>query len=223
MYCGLKIADIIPLSHMIKSAAGIRKKVLVLSAMIAAVMIPIPAAAAFSYTPVSTCIPVTVENAAATATIVAEYKDDVPAPEKKSLTPDGEGRCYFNITFDEPGEYIYTITQTQTDKTVTADKTKYEALISVTDNTENGELTCSIAVNSAGSEKKLDEVRFLNKLPEEKENPETSGGSSGTNVSGKSGGNVKTGDENNIAMLAGVMLVSVAGIVLIVRKKSITI
>lgn len=220
MYCGLKIADIIPLSHIKKSAAGIRKKVLVLSAMLAAVMIPIPAAAAFSYAPVSASIPVTVENAAATATIVAEYKEDVPAPEKNSLTPDGNGWCSFNISFNEPGEYTYTITQTQTDKTVTADKSKYEALICVSDTKESGELSCSVSVNAAGSDNKLDEIRFLNKLPGNEENPKTSGGSGSQTVSGKSGNYVKTGDENNIAILAGLLFVSVAGIVLVVRKKS---
>ncbi len=127
--------------------------------------------------PVTAEIPVSVEikdaaelPKAETFTVTLRPVDGAPMPEKAEqeakLTFAGTGKQSFPaISFDEPGDYRYTLEQEISDTTVCwIDETKYEILVRVFVNDQDNSLY--VVFTDATGENKAEEFKFVNSVYE---------------------------------------------------------
>ena len=128
--------------------------------------------------PVTAEIPVSVEikdaaelPKAETFTITLRPVDGAPMPagysQEAKLTFTAAGKQSFPaISYDEPGDYRYTLEQEISDKTVCwIDETRYEILVKVFVDETTGELKTPVFTDATG-EQKAEEFKFVNSVYE---------------------------------------------------------
>ena len=137
---------------------------------------------------------VTVKNAPGTVKI--EALDGAPEPVTAELTLQGDGS--FLMSFTEPGDYDYKITQIPgTKKGVTYDSTVYHLRVSVISDDE-GKLSTQMTLSTEGSAHKPAACVFTNELPTPSPSPKPT--------------RPKTGDESQPWLYASLFLLSAAGL-----------
>ena len=180
--------------------------------LISALIILASANTAFAdyiYSPVTVTIPVQVEQAIDTATVVIEG-EGVPTPAETEVKPDSEGKASFSMTYIEPGTYKYQVSQRQTGAGIIADDTVYEATVFISTVEETGELTSQVLVYMKSNDDKPNLLKFTNKpivtktpapTPTEKAEKDNTTGTTGSknssNVSSTSSANPKSGNESD--------------------------
>lgn len=133
-------------------------------------------------------------------------EEGIPMPTVKEALINGAGTVKFDtISFDDPGTYHYLIRQkTQGGKGWIIDSKEYQMTIFVKRNAE-GQLLLTVWGNQEGTEEKVTAFRFENTYRE----PGTSNPPSKTNPP-----TVKTGDSVSFRTTAGIVCLSMIGIVL---------
>ena len=163
----------------------------------------------YIYSPVTVTIPVQVEQAIDTATVVIEG-EDVPMPAETEVKPDSEGKASFSMTYIEPGTYRYQVSQRQTGTGIIADDTVYEATVFISTVEETGELTSQVLVYMKSNDDKPNLLKFTNKpivtkaptpTPTEKtekdKTTDTTGSKNSSNTSSTSSANPKSGNKSD--------------------------
>ena len=161
--------------------------------------------------------------------IRAEDKS-APQPDRSRLEVTG-GQGSFHITVDEPGTYVYLVSQEKgSDKTVVYDKTTYEIHIFVVNKEENTaeasaldhkpELDYTMTVNYAGTDEKPGKLAFLNKSAKREKPAESTEQSTepGTDQPPQNT-NVRTGDSTPLVLLIVILCVAFAGIAVLLILK----
>ena len=117
---------------------------------------PVQALAAQSMTAV---IPFAVEYAP--ATVVLEAIDGAPMPETSEFTGVSSGA--FEITYNDPGNYYYTVRQTGgTDENIQYDDTVYDVAVSILVNEGTGDWYAIVVISIDGDAHKPDSIAFDN-------------------------------------------------------------
>lgn len=110
---------------------------------------------AFAAKTVSASIPVEIEGGG-TAIVIAEV--NCPLPERSSIEVADDASENINITFSQPGDYIYTI-RAESDDVNQYSPVYYTASIAV--RTDGGELTVTVILTKADSDYKPDSCSFV--------------------------------------------------------------
>ena len=130
--------------------------------------------------------------------------------EQTELELKGGEKGFFQISYNYPGNYNYTVSQIAgTDKKTTYDNTEYQVDVYVTES-ENGELFAQLILYLKGEDEKKAELAFKNTRETEKgssNTPNTAKGKTDTRHK------VKTGDTTDIILWSVFLVIS--GMVLI--------
>ena len=123
----------------------------------------------------------------------------------------------FELGYDEPGTYEYTVRQVtdKKDAGIIYDDSAYDVTLFIASK-DDGTLYHEISVFKNGSIKKTDKLIFENRKKEEKKEKTSSGGSGGK------GGRTKTGDTKNLVMWAKVTAASAffLSVMLLLRRRN---
>jgi pilin isopeptide linkage protein len=120
--------------------------------------------------------------------------------EVTTVTNDAEGNIAFTLRFTEAGVYTYTMSEAAGDAAyIDYDETTYEIVVTVVDNGSGSLIVESVTVNGAAAATDALEIVFQNIYAEPP---------------------AKTGDETNVALYMGMILVSITALaVLVIDKK----
>lgn len=145
--------------------------------------------------------------------IDSENKDILP--EQTQLQINGTGS--FNLSYNEPGIYEYTIKQIPgTDPAIEYDTTIYNVYVSILYNDAN-KLTATITANPKDTTEKPDVIKFVN-TPKESETEQPTQPTVKPSDSSVDVDEVKTGDDTNIIpyiLLGGLGLIGVTCVVVL--------
>ncbi len=200
---------------------------LLLPVLLAALLLPAEAKAETAAYTCTARLPVSVElngDSQEEFTVAIEpgpgMDASLPMPEETHLRLAGDSAGAFEgFVYTEPGDYVYTVTQTAGDTEYMAyDTAVYTVVIQVT-NGENGGLTYQVyASRDDKPEEKVSEVSFLNTYTPPTE-PETTAPAETEEVTDTA---PKTGDDQNLAPFIAVLTVAavVAAGLVILRARS---
>lgn len=184
--------------------------------------VPVSAAApAPIMTPVTASIPVSCPENGGKFVIEAASKAAPMPLEFSEIEVGDKGEGKFEIIYDEPGVYSYTIKQgAGTKKNVTYDKSVYNVNVHVYVDDES-DLYCKIVIRKQGSSKKNPAAVYENKSPKKKSENKPKGSTSNP---GTGGGvrSVKTGDVADIkkwALALGAASICLIAVIVMNRKK----
>lgn len=138
-----------------------------------------------------------------------------PMPDEDTLVlTDSDQGEFGPITYTRPGNYLYTVTQVKgSEKYVTYDATSYTVTVRVI-NDEKGGLASEIWATVPGKEGKLDQILFTNTV-QQPSKPVVVPTSSTTKtiINTTATTSPKTGDGTNLAVLSGLMGISLLGLI----------
>lgn len=193
-------------------------KLLLLPLLIAVLLFPTQALAAYSCT---VQLPVEVKTITMSDeeiptgevyTVQLVAQDDAPLPAETRLTVTDNGTIKFGpITYTKPGDYYYAVFQEMGDtEFYTYDQTVYTITVRVV-NSEDGGLTSEIWAVRDNEEQKLENITFTNvytpeELPEEE-------GSTSSAAPMKKTTTPKTGDSANLTLWTCLLAASALGII----------
>lgn len=200
------------------------RKLLLLPLLIAVLLFPTQALAAYSCT---VQLPVEVKTITKTEdaeiptgevyTVVLTAEDGAPLPEETQLAVTDNGTVEFGpITYTKPGDYVYTVYQDVGEtEFYTYDRTVYTVTVRVV-NDDNGGLKAEIWAIRDDETEKMENVTFTNVYTPEEE-PEPDGSSSASTsaapVIKKKTNTPKTGDSANLTLWTCLLAASALGII----------
>ena len=167
--------------------------------------------------PVSVKLPVTVEGAAATVSIVP-MAESSPMPASAEISVPANGSSEYEIEYVIPGTWKYEISQKPgNEEGWEYDDTIYECTVFIESLEENGALHPIVTMYPKGSREKTNSAEFRNKKPEKPtvtptpSNPSNPTPSTPSTPSVK---DVKTGDNSPIMALVTVMGAAMLAIII---------